>query len=57
MQVYPAAALPRIALENGARLIVVNGEPTPYDELADEVIREPISQALPELVRRLPAGG
>lgn len=56
LQVHPAAALPRIALENGARLIVVNGEPTPCDELADEVIREPISQALPELVRRLLAG-
>ncbi|MER7579489.1 Sir2 family NAD-dependent protein deacetylase [Kitasatospora sp. NPDC097691] len=53
LQVYPVAALPQIALESGARLVVMNAEPTPFDEAADEVIREPISQALPELVRRL----
>ncbi|WP_412537848.1 NAD-dependent deacylase [Longispora sp. K20-0274] len=53
LQVYPAAALPLIAREGGARLTIVNAEPTPYDELAVEVIREPISTALPALVRRL----
>lgn len=53
LQVYPVAALPQIARESGARLVVVNGEPTPFDEVADEVIREPISTALPALVRRL----
>ncbi|WP_371497590.1 NAD-dependent deacetylase [Kitasatospora sp. NBC_00374] len=56
LQVHPVAALPQIALEHGARLVIVNGEPTPYDPVADEVIREPISTALPELVRRLVAG-
>lgn len=56
LQVQPAALLPRIALEHGAKLIVVNGEPTAYDEAAAEVIREPISQALPALVRRLVDG-
>ncbi|MFJ1753166.1 SIR2 family NAD-dependent protein deacylase [Kitasatospora sp. NPDC088134] len=56
LQVRPAALLPRIAVEHGARLIVVNGEPTPYDAEAAEVIREPISQALPKLVRRLVDG-
>ncbi|MER8183924.1 Sir2 family NAD-dependent protein deacetylase [Kitasatospora sp. NPDC094015] len=56
LQVHPVAALPGIALEHGARLIVMNAEPTPYDPAADELIREPISTALPELVRRLIAG-
>ncbi|MEV7778114.1 NAD-dependent deacylase [Kitasatospora sp. NPDC088351] len=56
LQVYPVAALPQIAVESGARLIVVNGEPTPFDEAAAEVVREPISIALPALVRRLLAG-
>ncbi|WP_033257970.1 MULTISPECIES: Sir2 family NAD-dependent protein deacetylase [Kitasatospora] len=56
LQVHPAALLPRIALEHGARLIVVNGEPTAYDEAAHEVIRTPISRALPELVARLVDG-
>ncbi|MFF4343565.1 NAD-dependent deacetylase [Kitasatospora sp. NPDC001540] len=56
LQVHPAALLPKIALEHDARLIVVNGEPTPWDWAAHEVIRTPISQALPELVARLVDG-
>ncbi|MFB7662553.1 NAD-dependent deacetylase [Kitasatospora sp. NPDC056138] len=56
LQVYPAAALPQVALDAGARLVIVNGEPTPYDPVAHEVIREPISVALPALVRRIVAG-
>ncbi|MFC9325302.1 NAD-dependent deacetylase [Kitasatospora sp. NPDC057015] len=55
LQVYPAAGLVQVALEGGARLIVMNAEPTPYDPVADEVIREPIGTALPALVRRLAA--
>lgn len=53
LQVFPVAALPYDAVRAGAELIIVNAEPTPYDEAAAEVIREPISRALPELVRRL----
>ncbi|MFF6964612.1 Sir2 family NAD-dependent protein deacetylase [Streptomyces anthocyanicus] len=53
LQVEPAAGLARVAVEHGARLVVVNAEPTPYDELADEVIREPIGTALPALLRGL----
>ncbi|MEU2261941.1 Sir2 family NAD-dependent protein deacetylase [Streptomyces sp. NPDC019645] len=53
LQVQPAASLAGIAAEHGARLIIVNAEPTPYDELADEVVREPIGTALPALLRRL----
>ncbi|WP_405012866.1 SIR2 family NAD-dependent protein deacylase [Kitasatospora sp. NBC_01539] len=56
LQVHPAAGLAELAVENGARLIIVNAEPTPYDPLADEVIREPISTALPALVARLITG-
>lgn len=47
LQVQPAASLAGIAAEHGARLIVVNAEPTPYDALARETIREPIGTALP----------
>ncbi|WP_030178557.1 Sir2 family NAD-dependent protein deacetylase [Streptomyces violaceorubidus] len=53
LQVEPAAGLAGVAVEHGARLVVVNAEPTPYDDLADEVVREPIGTALPELLRRL----
>ncbi|MFI9585298.1 SIR2 family NAD-dependent protein deacylase [Streptomyces sp. NPDC052236] len=55
LQVHPAASLAGIAAEHGARLIVVNAEPTPYDGQAEEVVREPIGTALPALLKRLRA--
>ena len=56
LQVQPAAGLAGVAADHGARLIVVNAEPTPYDDLADEVVREPIGTALPALLRALAHG-
>ncbi|TLQ42820.1 SIR2 family NAD-dependent protein deacylase [Streptomyces marianii] len=56
LQVQPAAGLAGVAADHGARLIIVNAEPTPYDDRADEVVREPIGSALPELLRRLRRG-
>ncbi|HZF88196.1 Sir2 family NAD-dependent protein deacetylase [Streptomyces sp.] len=53
LQVQPAAGLAGVAADHGARLVIVNAEPTPYDERADEVIREPIGTALPALLRRV----
>ncbi|MFE6802476.1 NAD-dependent deacetylase [Streptomyces sp. NPDC057696] len=53
LQVQPAAGLAGIAADHGARLVIVNAEATPYDALADEVIREPIGTALPKLLSQL----
>ncbi|MFF9909903.1 NAD-dependent deacetylase [Streptomyces sp. NPDC013457] len=53
LKVQPAASLAGVAAENGARLIIVNAEPTPYDALADEVVREPIGTSLPALLEGL----
>ncbi|GAB2870665.1 SIR2 family NAD-dependent protein deacylase [Streptomyces mayteni] len=53
LQVRPAASLAGLAAEHGARLIIVNAEPTPYDDLAAEVVREPIGDALPPLLDAL----
>jgi NAD-dependent deacetylase len=39
LQVYPAAALPLEAVSAGAQLVVVNAEPTPYDDIAAMVVR------------------
>lgn len=50
LQVMPAAGLCRLATRGGARLVIVNAEPTPYDEEASAVIRTPISDALPAIV-------
>ncbi|WEH38734.1 NAD-dependent deacetylase [Streptomyces sp. NBC_01218] len=57
LQVHPAASLAGVAADHGARLIIVNAEPTPYDDRADAVVRGPIGTALPELLERLGAGG
>ena len=53
LQVQPAASLAGIAAEHGARLIIVNAEPTPYDALAAEIVRESIGTALPALLESL----
>ena len=50
LSVYPAAGLVPLAVRQGARLVIVNNEETPYDDLADAVIRDPIGQVLPTLV-------
>jgi NAD-dependent deacetylase len=51
--VEPAASLPRKAKEYGARLVIVNREPTTQDSLADLVIRRPIGETLAEIDREL----
>jgi NAD-dependent deacetylase len=51
LTVQPAAGLCEVAAEARARLVVINAEPTPYDGIADAVLREPIGEILPALVR------
>ncbi|HTI19773.1 MAG TPA: Sir2 family NAD-dependent protein deacetylase [Kutzneria sp.] len=50
LTVFPAAALPELAVRAGAALLICNAEPTPYDDLADAVVREPLTESLPALV-------
>ncbi|MFI5838114.1 SIR2 family NAD-dependent protein deacylase [Catenuloplanes sp. NPDC051500] len=47
--VNPAAGLLALAVDRGAHLVVINRDPTPYDELAAEVIREDIEVAVPRV--------
>ncbi len=47
--VYPAAAFPERAKMNGAKLIIINKTPTPYDSLAEVVLRESSGEVLPAL--------
>lgn len=49
--VYPAADVPLAALRAGARMIVVNAEPTPFDRLANVVIHGRSGEVLPEIAR------
>ena len=53
LTVQPAASLCAIAMTEGARTTIVNAQPTPYDPVADEVIRDPIGEALPRMVAAL----
>jgi NAD-dependent deacetylase len=39
-----------VAAAEGARLVIVNAQPTPYDGIADAVLRQPIGEVLPALV-------
>ena len=50
LQVYPIAGAVPSAKEAGARVVIVNAEPTPFDDIADVVLREPIGKTLPLIV-------
>jgi len=50
LQVYPVASLVPLAKSAGARVVIVNAEPTPFDQIADAVIRSPIGDALPQII-------
>ncbi|UGA47069.1 NAD-dependent deacetylase [Bradyrhizobium quebecense] len=44
--VWPAAGFPMMAKESGARLVIINNEPTDQDDIADLVIRHDIGDTL-----------
>ncbi len=49
LEVEPAASLPLMALGHGARLIIVNYQPTYLDERADVVIHADVAEVLPRI--------
>ena len=51
LQVYPIAGAFDIARSAGARTVIINAEPTPFDREADAVLSGSISDVLPRLVR------
>lgn len=50
LSVYPIASMVPVAANSGAHVIIVNGEPTDFDSIADVVLRGSISDLLPRLV-------
>ncbi|MBV9835857.1 MAG: Sir2 family NAD-dependent protein deacetylase [Alphaproteobacteria bacterium] len=48
--VYPAAAFPTMAKRNGAKLVIVNREPTDQDRLADLVVHDEIGPTMSRAV-------
>jgi NAD-dependent deacetylase len=51
LQVYPIAGAVPLARDAGARIVIVNAQPTPFDSIADAVVREPIGITLPQILR------
>jgi NAD-dependent deacetylase len=50
LAVYPIAAMVPTAKEAGARIVIVNGEPTEMDSIADAVLHASISEILPRIL-------
>jgi NAD-dependent deacetylase len=48
--VWPAAGFPLLAKRNGAQLVIVNREPTEFDDIADLVVREDIGTVFEPLI-------
>ena len=53
LSVFPIAGMVPVAREAGARIVIVNGEPTAMDDVADAVLRGSISAIVPRLVEGL----
>lgn len=50
LAVYPVAGVVPTAKQSGARVVILNAEPTEMDHLADAVLRGSISDVLPRLL-------
>jgi NAD-dependent deacetylase len=50
LQVYPVAGTVELARAAGARIVIVNAQPTPFDGIADAVFNQPISEVLPAIL-------
>lgn len=51
LAVQPAAGLVGLAARAGAAVVICNAGETPYDHLATAIVREPLGEVLPALVR------
>jgi NAD-dependent deacetylase len=49
LQVYPVASAVPYAKQAGARVVIMNAQPTPFDAIADGVLKGSISTILPQL--------
>lgn len=50
LEVAPSSDLPTLALENNARLVMINYQPTYLDRKADVVIRADVAEVLPRII-------
>ena len=50
LQVYPIAGAFDLARAAGAKTVIMNAQPTPFDDIADAVLRDSIGETLPRIV-------
>jgi NAD-dependent deacetylase len=50
LQVYPVAGTVDVAREAGSKIVIVNAQPTPFDDVADATFDRPISEVLPAIL-------
>ncbi len=53
LEVIPAASIPSNAVQNGAKLIILNSASTHLDRFAQIILRDDVSLTLPEIVERI----
>jgi NAD-dependent deacetylase len=54
--VQPAASMPLVAKRNGAKLVIINRDSTPYDGMADIVIHAQAGPAMANIMKEVKAG-
>jgi NAD-dependent deacetylase len=57
LQVYPVAGAVDVARAAGAKVVIVNAQPTAYDEVADAVLQGSISEVLPAILGTVSRSG
>jgi NAD-dependent deacetylase len=55
LSVFPAADFPMHAKQHGAKLVIINRDPTPMDESADLVVHDGIGDTLQAALAEMPA--
>jgi NAD-dependent deacetylase len=54
--VQPAASMPLVAKRNGAKLVIINRDPTPYDDMADQVIHSEAGPTMATILEKVRKG-
>ena len=54
--VQPAASMPMVAKQNRAKLVIINRDPTPYDDMADAVIHDQAGSSMANILEKVKQG-
>lgn len=57
LKVFPVAHMVPVAQAAGARIVIMNAEPTEFDEIADALLSDPISAVLPQVCEAIDERG